>query len=278
MTTADSNAFVVQVVNPASVLTGLDFPVSTWNPSGACRFTFSNPLPAYPATYIWECLPRRQKGFYTTFFWASDDGSFHPDRTYYGAHPYPDPRGSWDAYQEPPPLGATDGHRWEIAVDGGDILGARVQYDRWFVQVLRVRTQPSGRRFHEYFYDVAGSSWQPGTPFTPSLTALVSYESGAFVDPTSRALVFGDAPWNMGNEVYNGLIRGIRVYTTDLGDADLLQEVAQPASSANGRSTLWYLKMNPDPSDLSCDPIPGRANAGPAPVWSTARRATLWQP
>jgi hypothetical protein len=273
------------VVKAGEGLTGLDFPGSTWTRAGDCRMTFFNPLPAYPATYIWECFPRKQKGFYTTFFWGPDGSAnadgFYGDRTYYGAHPYPDPRGDWNAFREPPPLGPNDGHRWEVAVEGGDVVGARVHYNRWFVQVLRVKRSSTGRRYHEYFTDLVGSNWQPGRVCEPNLASpkIVS-ESKSFPDPPSQGLVWGGAPWVQarGNEIYNGIIRGIRIYKSYLSDADLLSEICQPLSSAVGRSNLWYLRMNTDPANLACDPSPpGRVGAMPLPVWSTTRKATLWR-
>ena len=42
--------------------------------SSTVRFRFTNPLAIYPATYIWKLFPRRQAGYYTTFFWGNDDG------------------------------------------------------------------------------------------------------------------------------------------------------------------------------------------------------------
>jgi hypothetical protein len=272
------------VVREAPAIGGLDFPGSTWTPEGDCRFTFFDPLPAYPATYVWECYPRRQKGFYTAFFWGPDGSAaadgFYPDRTYYGAHPYPSPRGSWDAFMEPPELGAGEGHAWEIAVEGGDITGERVVYDRWYLQALRVRTQPSGRRYHEYFTDLAGASFFPGAACSASLsTPVVTYESNGFSDPPSPGLVFGGAPWTVarGNEIWNGVLRGIRVYGEYLSDADLVAEACAPLSSGAGASSIWYMRMNPEPGDLACDPLPG-GRSGPTPAWSTTRRPTLWTP
>ncbi|HEX6361459.1 MAG TPA: hypothetical protein VFZ93_00775, partial [Albitalea sp.] len=98
---------------------GLDFPGSS-AVRRTMRFRFAEPLAPYPATYLWQAYPRRQAGYYTAFFWGNDDGrgdlrtfywtaSGDPD-TYSGAHPYPDAR----------PRGTT--HRWEISVDGEDIV------------------------------------------------------------------------------------------------------------------------------------------------------------
>lgn len=105
------------------------------------------------------------------------------------------------------------------------------------------------------------------------------YESTAFANPPSPGLVFGGAPWAVahGKEIFNGIIRGIRIYNTSLADSDLSKEICAPLSSAAGLSSSWYLKMNPDPANLACDPIPNRSTAGPTPVWSTAKKATLWK-
>jgi hypothetical protein len=281
MAIARSEPFRVVVAAP-SAITGLDFPGSTWTPEGDCRLTFHDPLPAYPATYLWECFPRRQKGFYTTFFWGPDgspgaDG-FYPDRTYYGAHPYPAPRGDWDAFMEPPELAPGEGHAWEIAVEGGDIVGERVAYDRWYVQALRVRTEPSGRRFHEYFTDLTGPGYAPGAACAVSLGGpRIEYESSAFADPPSPGLVFGGAPWTSarGSEIWSGVLRGVRIYRSFLDDADLAVEACAPLASAGGAASIWYVRMSPTPDDLASDALPGGAS-GPTPIWSTARRATLW--
>jgi hypothetical protein len=50
---------------------GLDFPGSEGTVE-TMRFRFGDPLPIYPATYIWRVFPRYQAGFYTAFFWGND--------------------------------------------------------------------------------------------------------------------------------------------------------------------------------------------------------------
>src|SRR5690349_12977765 len=57
----------------AASVRGLDFPGSA-GVERTMRFRFLNPLPIYPATYLWWARPRRQAGYYTAFFWGNDDG------------------------------------------------------------------------------------------------------------------------------------------------------------------------------------------------------------
>ena len=61
------------VSQPAPGISGLDFPGSA-AVATTMRFRFLNPLPIYPATYIWRAYPRQQAGYYTAFFWGNDDG------------------------------------------------------------------------------------------------------------------------------------------------------------------------------------------------------------
>lgn len=272
------------VGDAAAPVMGLDFPGSTWQQDGACRFTFHNPLPAYPATYIWECMPRKQRGFYTTFFWgpSGSEGAddFYGDRVYYGAHPYPDPRGRWHAFEGvPPALGPQDGHRWEIAIDATDITGPRVAYDRWHVQALRVDHLFSLRGSHEYFVDLA-PGYDPSAPevkISPAPRPDIEYHNWIPDLPPKPGLVWGDAPWVQarGREVFNGIIRGIRIYAECLSDEDLVREASEPLSTDAGRESIWYMNMNPTPDGLVSDPI-GSGRERREPVWSTERKARLW--
>ncbi|NOT95059.1 MAG: hypothetical protein HOP00_01940, partial [Nitrospira sp.] len=70
---------------PAWADTGLEFPRNDQVPDGeTVRFKFTNPhlngLPIYGpggagVTYIFKVRPKQQTGYYTTFFWANDDGA-----------------------------------------------------------------------------------------------------------------------------------------------------------------------------------------------------------
>jgi len=231
---------------------GLDFGGND-STTGTVRFRFTNPLAQYPATYMWRVLPRRQSGYYTAFFWGND-GTFFWDggnpNSYYGAHPYP----------QPAPNGSD--HKWEISVNGRDYLSPEwVEYGRWHTQVLRVWSDGAGKH-HEYFWD-----W-PNTSRVIRTTEDVSY---ANVRPTNAALTFGDAPWAPSTEIMDGVMRGIQVYSTLLSVADVGAEIASPKSTAAGASNIWYLNLNPTPTDIS-----DKSGAGNNPQWVGSERARLW--
>jgi len=232
---------------------GLDFQGNA-STSKTVRFRFTNPLAIYPATYIWRVRPRQQNGYYTTFFWGND-GSFewgNPPQadTYYGAHPYPSPL----------PDGVA--HKWEIAVDAHDYLSAEdVVYDVWYTQALRVWSDGAGKH-HEFYWDL------PNTPRVISTTIESSYGN---VNPPNPALTWGDAPWNESNEIMNGVIRGIQIYSAQLTVSDILAEVATPLSTATGASNIWYLNLNPTPSDIS-----DKSGQGHNPEWVGSERPLLW--
>jgi hypothetical protein len=233
--------------------TGLDFPGSA-AVSTTMRFRFSNPLQMYPATYIWRVYPRQQAGYYTTFFWGND-GEFWWDNgnpnSYYGAHPYP----------QPPPSGTS--HKWEIATDfGGDYLSSQsVVYDRWYTQALVAWSDGSGK--HTRFY------WD-----LPDQTKVISVDSSstfANKSPPKPALTFGDAPWAPGNEVHKGILRAIRVYSTNLSLADIQAEATTPLSTTAGASSIWYLNMDPTPTDIS-----DKSGLGHNPSWVGSERPSLY--
>jgi hypothetical protein len=241
----------------AGTLTGLNFP-SNDDTAGTVRFKFASPLAIYPATYIWRVNLRQQSGYYTAFFWGND-GDFWWDsgapNTTYGAHPYPNA----------PPSGST--HRWEIAVNGGDYVDSvngastAVSYGRWHVQALRVWSDSAGKH-HEFYWDL------PDTSKVISRTEPASYGNKA---PPSPALTFGDAPWNPSKELLSGVLRGIQIYSATLSVGDVLAEVDVPLSTLVGAQNVWYLNLNPTPSDIS-----DKSGKGHHPAWVGPERPALW--
>lgn len=242
-------------------LTGLDFPGSA-AVSTTLRFKFNNPSPIYPATYIWRAYPRQQAGYYTAFFWGNDDGQGNictflwvgncsSADTYYGAHPYP---------QNPPD---DNTHYWEISVEQDDYTKGVVVYNRWYTQALRVWSDGSGKH-HEFYWDL---------PKTDASHRVIrtSPRSWGNTNPPNPALTWGDAPWNPGNEVWNGIIRGIQIYSSNLSVADILSEVATPLSTSAGANNIWYLNLNPTPSDIS-----DKSGKGHHPVWAGSKRPALY--
>jgi hypothetical protein len=244
--------------------TGLDFPGSA-SVSTTMRFRFSNPqkhdLPIYGpngtgVTYIWKAYPRKQSGYYTTFFWGNQGDVLRG--AYYGFHPYPQGDGTQ--------------HAWEIAGDhGGDFLGDSVVYNRWYTQVARVWADANGKH-QEFYWD-----W-------PDQSKIIVHTASPSVDNTSppnSALTWGDAPWpastgiygpsGEGNEVYDGILRGIQIYNTRLSLQDVRAEINTPLSTAAGSSTIWYLNRNPIPTDIS-----DKSGKNHNPTWVGSERPKLY--
>jgi len=256
----------VQLGQAQSGVTGLDFPGTSGT---SIRFRWMNPqnigLPIYGpsgqgVTYVWRAYPRQKASYYTTFFWANDDGSCNLNAWFwdngainstYGAHPYPSPA----------PNGTT--HFWEIAIEGQDIVNSSpIVYDRWYTQALRVWGAPGSPKHHEYYYDL------------PDTTKVISYTTSRsnWGDklPPGPALTFADAPHNCGAETYDGILRGIQIYNTLLSTAEITQEINTPLSSGKA-SSIWYLNINPTPSDIS-----DKSGKGHNPSWVGTNRPALY--
>lgn len=249
--------------------TGLDFPGSD-EVSTTMRFKFDNPqnngLPIYGpsgrgVTYIWRAYPRQQSGYYTMFFWGNDDGQNNLHTflwtdsggadSYYGAHPYP----------QNPPHGNT--HSWEISVEQQDFVNGAVVYDRWYTQALRVWADDEGKH-HEFYWDL------PNTDSSHRVVR-VSRPGWGNVNPPAPALTWGDAPWAPGQEVWNGIMRGIQIYSTRLSVDEILQEIDAPRSTTTGDESIWYLNLNPTPGDIS-----DKSGNGHDPRWVGDRRPALY--
>ena len=271
----------------ASTTTGLDFPGSK---GVTVRFRFLNPLPIYPATYIWRAYPRAQppdwptssQYFYTTFFWSNDvggsglglsDGSIDnplflwdsgSPNTYYGAHPFP--QGTPDG-STPPNYGAPfteKTEKWEIASDGYDWTGGQVVFGKWYTQAFVAWADADGFKHTAFYWDLSDPT---------KVITHVSVRSYGNTNPPVPALTFGDAPWHQGWEVYNGVLRGIRVYSTNLSLADIQSEANSPLSTAAGKTNIWYLNMNPTPNDISDKSGTGHPHD---PSWVGSARPALF--
>src|SRR5262245_53976599 len=241
-----------------------------WPGNGAVRrmLYWSSPPPIYPMTYIFRVFPRKKivpqnspTGYYTTFFWGNN-GNFvwsgGSANTYYGMHPYPSLGGG-------PPNGVGS---WEISVDSRDITtGTEVQWDRWFTQAIRVRRVSSTVTEHEFYYDWSTAS-PPGscTAANKCISYSTNSSSWAATNPPFPSIVVGQAPdlcgpppcstgqsWGgyPGWEEFNGIIRGMQFYTSFLSLADIAAEINSPKSSAAGLASIWYLNLDPRPSDVT---------------------------
>lgn len=225
----------------AKTIFGLDFPGSA-GVGKTMRFEFTAPPPPYPATYVWRVYPRQQQSYYTAFFWGNN-GPFHGSNTYYGFHPYPD----WNTSRQ---------HFWEIAAaPGGDFVSdTHVTYDRWYIQVA-ICKQSGNKTVEEFYWD-----W-------PDTTKVVRHMGEQHGDPPVPALIVGDAPWNPGHEVWDGVLRGFQFYDTALSAEEIAKEIASPGAVRKP----WYLNLDPTPEDIS-----DKSGNGHHPAWVGIERPVLW--
>jgi len=213
---------------------------------------WNNPSPIYDATYIFKVYPRKKTdsvNYYTTFFWGNN-GTFRWDggqgNTYYGAHPYP----------VPPPSGAG---QWEISVYRQDkVTGTEVKWGRWYTQAFRAWRESRSVTYHEFYYDLPDMS--------KVLRYTVSDHNWGNKNPPTPAIVMGQAPdlcgpppGNCGQswggfpnwEEFNGVIRGIQIYSGLLSLSDIQSELNSPKSTKAGQNLIWYLNLDPRPSDVT---------------------------
>ena len=232
-------------ITPALAATsyGLEWP----GPGVVRRMLYwHNPFPIYDATYVFKVYPRKKTNtyaYYTTFFWCNDGTAAWDtngrQNSYYGAHPYPTPPTSGPG-------------QWELSVYNADfVTGQEVQWDRWYTQVVRVWRESARVTHHEFYWD-----W-PDT--SKKIEYTVDDPDWAARNPPTPAIVIGQSPnvngvsWGgyPGWEEFNGVIRGIQMYSGLLSMADVQAEVATPLSTNAGRNLVWYLNLNPRPSDVT---------------------------
>src|SRR5437016_11612362 len=81
----------------------------------------------------------------------------------------------------------------------------------------------------------------------------------ATTNPPIPAIVIGQAPnlngqsWGgyPGWEEFNGIIRGIQIYSGLLSLSDIQSEINSPTSTAAGQNLAWYINTNPRPGDVT---------------------------
>jgi hypothetical protein len=249
----------VLLTNSASAISGLDFP-SNGGSTVQFRFTGTSLLNPWPATYIWRIKPRQQTGYYTTFFWGNmaqygDMRDFQYN--YYGAHPYPQ--------------GGSSGtvHNWEISYDGQDYITDKngnstvVEKGRWFTQAFTVRNTGSNNIEMTFYWDLGTS--------TGRVIQTTRANYGSQFPPDNPGLCFGDATWSPGNELLSGILRGVQIYSTNLSITEILSEIDNPLSTPAGANNIWYMNLNPTPTDIS-----DKSGKGHHPVWFGSKRPALY--
>lgn len=197
--------------------------------------------PMVPLTVIIKSYPKAaQDSYYSHFFWANRwaEVSFDGGYDYGGAHPYKDPAGILNPGPE----------AWEIAANALDIFlhedesPATVVHGQWHTGVYRI----SATRLHRFHYN-----W-------PSTTALVTYQDTDRSNPPDPAMFIGGNSWAPSTEVPNSILRGFQIYTSELTDQQVTDELADPGSAV----TPWYLNLNPTVADIS-----DKSGSGNNPVW-----------
>jgi hypothetical protein len=220
-----------------------------------------NGLPIYGpgnagVTYVWRAYPVSRTGI-TAFFWGNDDGQNNLTFIWLRVAP------TATSASYPSPANRAQ-HKWEVSVEQNDFLNGDVQYNRWHTQALRVWVDGQGRKHHEFYWDL------PLTDPAHVVERISDATWGTRVPP-APALTWGDAPWAPGNEVWNGILRGIQIYATALSGPDLMAELAQPGSTAAGQASIWYLNVNPTPADIG-----DKSGRGHHPAWVGPLRPALW--
>lgn len=249
---------------PSEPITGIVFPSNGGTP---VRFRFSgtgNYPDIQPLTLLWKYYPVQQTGYYVTFFHSRTDGSFVGDQTYFGCHPYPQGGSS----------GTT--HNWEISIEGMDDItdenanSTVVTKSAWYSQAASTRSNGGGQSIVDYYWDLATSSNRRISHLT-----VDGQLTNASASP---GITFGCASWN-NDENLSGRLRGIQIYSSQLSEADIealhvcdTNAAVLAACTSRSITSLWYLNMNPTPTDIS-----DKSGNGNDPAWVGAARPTLWE-
>ena len=263
-------------------ITGLDFPsnhqVADDN-SASVRLRLINTAcpPQYGTdgvglNYLWKKFTRQQTGFYTTMFWANDDGQGVIRPTFEWNNNSPD---SYYGFHEYPPGGSSGtSHEWEISVNADDYRNGTVVYDEWRSQFARVRGATGQIKNHEFYWDL------PNIDSAHRVIQNSSASNWGDTPPPFPAVTFGDAPWQPGRECLSGILRGLQMYNNvwidpadavTLGEPDTNAEVLAVVSALGLGAKLWYLNMNPTPDDIS-----DKSGNDHHPEWFNGNRPALW--
>ena len=102
----------------------------------------------------------------------------------------------------------------------------------------------------------------------PNTDKMIRHTGKIFDDPPKPGLVVGDAPWNQGNEVWDGVLRGFQFYDAALKKNEIEKEIASPGSVRKP----WYMNLNPTPVDIS-----DKSGSRHHPAWVGTERPSLWK-
>ena len=272
-------------------LTGLIFPGNASSGGDIrMRWTGAARLSRTSCTVLCRANYTAQDNYYAKIWFDGTPGTWDYGAWSVGAHPYPT-SGSYN-----PVSGATTGgtgstHYYEIAgLGGGDFIATGdpggvpqgalvVTKGVWKREAFKIETVGGTTLRHTYRPDVVDNA---------SFSIVQDYPLSSIGSPSSPAFYFGAASWRAGqpsagrnDETPNCILRGIALFSEPLSDAhcdailalDTDSEVLAYCS-ANSITSLWYLNMNPTPTDIS-----DKSGNGRDPSWNgTGSTPTLWTP
>lgn len=244
----------------------LVFPSNGASPVGtlvAFQFTGADLIPGFPATYIWRVKPVQQTGYYTTFFHARIDGAVPFSHSYYGCHPYPQ--------------GGSSGtvHNHEISTGGADVItdangnSTVVTKGQWYTQAFTIEEIAGNECRMAYYWDLGTSAQRVIQYDSPGDDMSIEFPTaGGGVTP---GLIWGDAPWSVGNERLSGSLGQIKLLNDVLSLSDIQSEAANMNAlvTVAAQAARWWFKPGFASVDDLTDAVTGKAAA-----WANANKAS----
>ena len=264
--------------------TGLDFP-SNGEVDSDIRLVWKGTefLDRNDHTVIWKARYVQHTGYYAVTWHSAHTGSWNGVYSF-GCHPYPCP-GTYDGagnatnvtgpsgtehYMEVAGLGSLD----RIAIPMEPAV-ERISDGRWYTHARTCHTDGSDV-VHRHYPDILGAS-SDYIELTVTIASLGS--------PSDPAFYFGCSDWRenqpstgRNDECVGGVIRGFRLFSVALSEADLLTEAIaidndpNVAASSAGQANTHYINDNPTVANATTD----QSAAGNDPVWDNARRPSDW--
>lgn len=238
-------------------------------------------------TVIWKIRYDQQSGYYAVTWHAYNDGTFHFDQYEFGGHPFPCD-GGYDSNGNA--TGGTGGsgtvHYMELAGIPGGQDGIAVPMEpaflivkdgRWVTQARTCKIIGGTTLRHRIYPNIGGG----GNVYIERSIPLADLPS-----PSAPAFYFGCSDWRanqpasgQNDECPSGTLRGLKMFSDALSGADIATEAASETNipqTAAGIASVWYMNINPTPTDVSDKSGAGHSPNGPNSGWANANRPTLY--
>lgn len=281
---------VENVITSPTAITGLLYPANNAAGSDIRTLLTGAALPSRTTfSALWKKFESAtpQVSYITDTFFSHNTGSFASDLFEVGYHGYPTATGTVDANGQSTDVTSQGGsvHYHEIAGLGGhDYLASpggssvRLIDGQWYRRAATIGPSGANTR-HRYYFDLATGTSQ----LIEQTVATASIPAGG----ASAAWYWGTSDWRSGSggagtndETPNGVQRafvvvsGVELTAAQVAAISVLETDAQVLSwfAANGLlANLWFLNMNPTPSDIT-----DKSGNGHDMTWPNANRPTLW--